>query len=144
MPPLTLWVEAAVAAVFTILFVIYAMVAFKPEHVEHHPMRVYIGAGLQGLIIGLMFGFVILPLRMAFMAAGIPSASSGPPGSIASMSFLPAFILLLVIRRGLLARAPIVGPYLRAYRRAALKQQIDGARRALTRLEALDTRKAET
>ena len=63
---------------------------------------------------------------------------------LASLSALPSLLLLLVIRQGLLARAPLIGRYLRAYRRAAIMHQIDGARRALTRLEAVDARvKAE-
>jgi hypothetical protein len=36
----------------------------------------------------------------------------------------------------------LIGAYLRAYRRAALKHQIDGASKALARLEAIDERKA--
>jgi len=85
---------------------------------------------------------VILPFRLAFflpdpsLVPGVPD----PPKGIASLALLPAFLLLLVTRRGLLARAPGIGRYLRAYRRAALKHQIDGAKRALARLEALDVR----
>ncbi|MDX2277068.1 MAG: hypothetical protein NW206_16600 [Hyphomonadaceae bacterium] len=139
------WIEAAVAPVMALLFLLSAMIMFKPEHVEHHPTRVYIGATLQGFILGLLIGFVILPLRLTFFVPDADLIPATPPQrGLASLSFLPALLLLIVIRRGLLARAPLIGPYLRAYRRAALKHQIDGARRALTRLEALDTRKAET
>jgi hypothetical protein len=67
-----------------------------------------------------------------------------PSKGLASLSALPAFVMLVIIRQGLLARAPLIGRYLRAYRRAAIMHQIDGARRALTRLEAVDARvKAE-
>ena len=62
----------------------------------------------------------------------------GPPQAIASTAILPAFLLLLIIRRGLLARAPLIGRYLRAYRRAALKYQIDVAEKRLHRLESMD------
>ena len=48
--------------------------------------------------------------------------------------------IALVIRRGLLARAPLIGRYLRAYRRAALKYQIDVAEKRLARLEGMDNK----
>jgi hypothetical protein len=91
---------------------------------------------LQGSIVGGLVGLVILPLRLSFFVPEIP----GPPQAIASTAVLPAFLLLLVVRRGLLARAPLIGRYLRAYRRAALRHQIDLSRRRLARLEALDAR----
>ena len=131
---LYLWIEAATVAVIVAIFLFQAFVLFKPEHVEHHPARVRIGAFLQGGIIGGLFGLVILPLRLSFFVPEIP----GPPQAIASTAILPAFLLLLVIRRGLLARAPLVGRYLRAYRRAALKYQIDVAEQQLHRLESMD------
>jgi hypothetical protein len=139
------WIEGGVALAFALVFLLSALVTFKPEHVEHHPLRVYIGAVLQGLILGGLIGFVILPVRLAFFMPDPGLLPQTPPQrGLASLSLLPALILIIVVRRGLLARAPFIGPYLRAYRRAALKHQIDGARRALTRLEAIDVRKPES
>jgi hypothetical protein len=138
------WIEAGVAGTITLIFLLSAIFMFKDEHVEHHPLRVYIGATLQGAIIAVLVGFVILPLRFAFFTPDpnlVPDAPE-PPKGLASLAILPAFMLLLVVRRGLLARAPLIGPYLRAYRRAALKHQIDASSRALARLEAIDERKA--
>ena len=131
---LYLWIEAAAVAAIVAIFLFQAFVLFRPEHTEHHPVRVKIGAFLQGAIIGGLVGLVILPLRLSFFVPEIP----GPPQAIASTAILPAFILLLVIRRGLLARAPLIGRYLRAYRRAALKYQIDVAEKRLARLEGMD------
>ena len=62
-----LWIEGIVALVFMLAFVVHAFFAFRPEHVEHHPERVRIGAAIQGLTIGLLVGFVIVPLRMGYM-----------------------------------------------------------------------------
>ena len=131
---------------FAGLFVLYAFLFFKPEHVEHHPNRVYVGATLQGFIIGALIAFTILPFRFAFFVPDpslVPDAPAPPPKGVASLAILPALLLLLVVRRGVLARAPLIGRYIRAYRRAALKHQIDGARRSLSRLEALDARQAK-
>ena len=145
-PHVLTWLEPLVMLSFTGLFVLYAFLFFKPEHVEHHPTRVLIGAALQGFIIGMLVGFVIMPLRIAFFVPDPAMFPDAPPPSkgLASLSALPAFVMLVIIRQGLLARAPLIGRYLRAYRRAAIMHQIDGARRALTRLEAVDARvKAE-
>jgi len=86
---------------------------------------------------------VILPLRLAFFIPDpslVPDAPAPPrpSGGLASLSIVPFFMMLIVVRRGLLARAPVIGVYLRAYRKAALKQQIAGAQRALARLTAID------
>jgi hypothetical protein len=132
-PHVLTWLEPLVMLSFTGLF-------------EHHPTRVLIGAALQGFIIGMLVGFVIMPLRIAFFVPDPAMFPDAPPPSkgLASLSALPAFVLLVIIRQGVLARAPLIGRYLRAYRRAAIMHQIDGARRALTRLEAVDARvKAE-
>lgn len=143
-PHILSWLEPTVAGGFMLLFVLFAALFFKPEHVEHHPTRVLIGAALQGAIIGVLVAFVILPFRISFFVPDpslFPDAPT-PPKGVASIAILPAFVLLLVIRRGLLARAPFIGRYLRAYRRAALKHQIDGAKKALARLEAIDVKVA--
>lgn len=135
--PLQVWIEGLVALVIMLAFVIHAFFAFKPEHVEHHPARVRIGAAIQGLMIGLLVGFVIVPLRMQFMGGG----SLAAPGS-SSLAYLPAFLMLIVIRRGALLRAPIVSPYLRAYRRAGLLRARDEANKALGKLDDLEGRRA--
>ena len=128
---------------FPLLFFLFAFLIFRPEHVEHHPNRVYIGAVLQGLIIGILIALFILPIRFAFFLPDpglVADAPKPPPKGLASLSILPALGLLWVVRRGVLARAPLIGTFIRAYRRAGLKHQIDGARRTLLRLESLDAR----
>lgn len=137
--PLYLWIELVAVGAIVALFLFQAFFLFNDEHVEHNPLRVRIGALLQGAIVGALVGLVILPLRLSFFVPEIP----GPPQAIASTAVLPAFLLLLVIRRGLLARAPLIGRYLRAYRRAALKYQIDVARKRLARLESMDSKQRD-
>lgn len=135
-----LWIELGVVAAITAMFVAFAVFFLKPEHVDNEPTRVRIGAAIQGLIIGLLVGFVLLPLRLAFF---IPASELGvgeapAPNGWASLSILPSLILLIIVRRGLLARAPLIGVHLRAYRKASLRLQIAHAQRVLTRLKAID------
>lgn len=138
--PLMLWIEGLVALVFMLAFVVHAFLAFKPEHVEHHPTRVRIGAAIQGLTIGLLIGFVIVPLRMGYMdVRGFDPALSP---ALSSLSFLPALLLLITIRRGALLKAPVLKTYLRAYRRASLLKARDDATKALAKLDAIEGRKA--
>lgn len=135
-----LWIELAVVALITALFVASAFFWLRPEDVDHDPARVRIGAAMQGLIMGLLIGFVILPLRLAFLIPGAEGGASAPApsGSMASLSLLPFVVMLIVVRRGLLARAPVIGVFLRAYRKAMLKRQIWGAQVALARLTRID------
>jgi hypothetical protein len=131
------WIEVGAVVGITAAFVLSSFFMFKPEHVEHHPMRVRIGALIQGLTIGALVGFVILPLRIAFFD---PNLAPQTPNSVSSLSFLPAFILLIVIRRGALLRVPYIRKYLRAYRRASLLRTIDVAKKHLTRLDEIEGR----
>jgi hypothetical protein len=133
-----LWIEGLVALVIALAFLIHSFFAFKREHVEHHPARVRIGALIQGLTLGLLLGFVIVPLRMGYMEfRGIDM-----PAGLSSLSFVPAFLLLIVIRRGALLKAPVVKTYLRAYRRATLLKMRDDAVKQLAKLDAIEGRSA--
>lgn len=140
--PLMLWIEGLVALGFMLAFLVHSFFAFRPEHVEHHPERVRIGAAIQGLTIGLLVGFVIVPLRMGYMdVRGFDPALSP---AMSSLSFLPALLLLIIIRRGALLKAPLLKTYLRAYRRASLLKTRDDAGKALARLDAIEGRSSPT
>lgn len=135
-----LWIEGLVALGFMLAFVIHSFFAFKAEHVEHHPGRVRIGAAIQGLTLGLLVGFVIVPLRMGYMdIRGLDPALSP---AMSSLSFLPALLMLIVIRRGALMKAPVLSKYLRAYRRATLLKARDDANKALAKLDAIEARRS--
>lgn len=138
--PLMLWIEGSVALVIAVAFLLYAFFAFKPEHVEHHPARVRIGAAIQGLAVGLLIGFVIVPLRAQVM--DMRGYETGMSSGMASLSFLPAVLLLIAIRRGALLKAPIISKYLRAFRRATLLKARDDADKALAKLDQIEGRSA--
>ena len=42
------WIEASVTIGFPLVFLLFAFFIFKPEHVDHHPNRVYIGGQSSG------------------------------------------------------------------------------------------------
>lgn len=138
--PLMLWIEGVVALVIALAFLLHAFFAFRPEHVEHHPTRVRIGALIQGLSIGLLIGFVIVPLRMQVMDAR--GFDPGVSPQLSSLSFAPALLMLIVIRRGALLKAPVLKTYLRAYRRASLLKTRDDATKALAKLDEIEGRRA--
>jgi hypothetical protein len=135
-----LWIEGLVALAFTLAFLIHSFFAFKAEHVEHHPTRVRIGAAIQGLTIGLLIGFVIVPLRMGYM--DFRGLDPGLSPAMSSLSFLPAFLLLIVIRRGALLKMPVLSTYLRAYRRATLLKARDDTTKALAKLDEIEGRRS--
>jgi hypothetical protein len=133
-----LWIEGAVALAIALAFVTHAFFAFKPAHVEHHPARVRIGAAIQGLTVGLLIGFVMVPLRMQYMDVLDPRSTPG----LSTLSFLPAIVLLIAVRRGVLLKAPVLSKYLRAYRRAGLLKARDDAVKALAKLDEIEGRRA--
>ena len=98
--PLTLWIEGLVALVIMTAFVVHSHFVLKPAHVEHHPARVRIGAAIQGLVIGLLVGFVLVPLRMRFVDGGADMGSGS-----SALAFVPAVLLLILIRRDFFSRS---------------------------------------
>lgn len=135
--PLMLWIEGLVALCFALGFLLHSFFAFRAEHVEHHPARVRVGALIQGLTLGLIVGFVIVPLRMGFMEfRGVDM-----PAGWSSLSFLPALFLMILVRRGALLKAPVIKTYLRAYRRATLLKARDDANKNLAKLDEIEGRK---
>lgn len=138
--PLMLWIEGLVALGFALAFLLHAFFVLKDEHVEHHPLRVRIGALIQGLTLGLIVGFLIVPLRMGIMEFRGIDMPGGP--ATQSLSFLPALFLMFLVRRGVLLKAPVIKTYLRAYRRAMLLKTRDDAIRNLAKLDVIEERRA--
>lgn len=135
---LMLWIEGLVALTIMLAFVVHAFLALKSQHVEHHPVRVRIGAAIQGLTIGLLIGFVLVPLRTRLMEA--TGGAEAP--DLTGLWLLPALVLLILIRRGALMKAPVLKSYLRAYRRATLLKAREDAEKALAKLDAIEGRRA--
>ncbi|MET0181359.1 MAG: hypothetical protein ABW199_00585 [Caulobacterales bacterium] len=133
------WIEGLTALAITIAFLISSFFLFKPHQIAHGPAKVHIGAGIQGATIGLLIGFVMLPLRLSLFA---PEGFNPPSAGSTSLSFLPAFLFLVLVRRGVLLRAPFISRYLRAYRRAGLLKTVDEAQKNLAKLDVIEGRRA--
>ncbi len=86
-------------------------------------------------MLGALIVSVLVPFRIAVMNVRAPSPE-------ASFALLPAFASLIIVRSGLLARAPFFGCFIRAYRRAILRWQIGRAEQTLVRIDAPE-KKAE-
>jgi hypothetical protein len=132
-----LWIEGAVALAIALAFLAYAILALKPQYVAHHPTRVRIGATIQGLTLGLLIGFVMVPLRLQVMHM---SGSVQAPGGLSYLSYIPAFVLYIIVRRGALLKAPVLSLYMRAYRRAMLLKQLDDAQSNLSKLDQIEAK----
>jgi hypothetical protein len=128
----SIWLESWVAGIVAILMFVVSLFIITEEHAGPEIGLARIGAFAQSLILGMLIGFVIAPLRMTLLNG------SGPPDPSAAMGFLPALFLLVFIRQGLLARAPLIGKPMRAYRRALLRRQIAGTNKVLARLDGMD------
>lgn len=134
---MSIWLEFWIAGIVAILMFVVSLFMLKEDYAPGELALARIGAGAQAIILGMFIGFVIAPLRVSLMADTSPEPS-------AAMGFLPALVILILIRQGLLARAPLIGKPMRAYRRALLRRQIGEANKVLTRLDGLDGKKGNS
>lgn len=121
------WVEAAVAAVVTVVFCLTAMLMIRERHRDAALWHVLLGAAIYGAIFGLVIGFVIVPLRMVLINGDLPP-------QYAAVSGFGVLAVMIALRRGLIGRLPFLGPQVRAYRRALLRRTIETAQAQLDRL----------
>lgn len=124
---ISLYIEIAVAAFITLIFVIASLVTLRARHRDTSAWHVHLGAAIYGVIFGAVIGFIIVPLRMALLGGEMPAETAGLSGA-------GALILIIALRRGLLARLPFLGPQVKAYRRASLRRQIESAQKQLDKL----------
>ena len=123
----TFYIEAGVAIFIMGVFVVSAMATLRDRHRDMSAWHVYLGAAIYGAIFGAIIGFVIVPLRIALMSGELPPGMAGYSG-------FGALVLIIALRRGLLARLPFLGPQVKAFRRASLRRQIEGAQQQLDKL----------
>lgn len=123
------WVEAIVAIVATLLFVLSALLMIRKRHRDAALWHVLFGAGVYGAIFGVVIGFIIVPLRAVLMDGDLP-----PP--IAAASGFGVLAVMIALRRGLIGRLPFLGPQVKSYRRALLRRTIEVAEAELARMTA--------
>lgn len=122
-------VEAAVAAVVAIVFVLSSLLSIKAEHRDVEAWHVHVGAAIYGAIFGVVIGFVIVPLRVWLTDASLPP-------KYAAISGFSVLFIMIALRRGLIGRLPFLGPQVKAYRRALLRKTIATAQTQLSKLTA--------
>lgn len=131
---MSIWLEFWIAGIAAILMFVVALFLLKEEYAPGELGLARIGAGVQSIILGMLIGFVMAPLRVSLLADTSPEPA-------AALGFLPALIILVLIRQGLLARAPLIGKPMRAYRKGMLRRQIGEATKVLARLDGMDGKK---
>lgn len=123
--------EAVVALAIFLVVSGSAFVMIKREHAAGELWRARAGAAITGAILGGLVGFAVLPLRFTLMEDG--------GGDLRVLLIaIAAFAGLIIFRRGGAARLPVIGPTVRAYRKAMLRRSIDAAQKQLEKLEARD------
>lgn len=120
-------VEATVAAVVTVMFVLNAMTSIRERHRDVAAWHVLLGAAIYGAIFGGVIGFIIVPLRVWLTDASLPL-------QYAAVSGFSVLFIMLALRRGLIGRLPFLGPQVKAYRRALLRKTIESAQLQLEKL----------
>ncbi|MCK5746644.1 MAG: hypothetical protein KAH44_10525 [Oricola sp.] len=124
---LNLYIEALVALFIAGVFVVSAVLTLKERHRDVPAWHVWLGAAIYGAIFGAIIGFIIVPLRMGLMNGDMPPGMAGYSG-------LGALVLIIALRRGIVARLPFLGPQVKAFRRASLRRQIETAQKQLDKL----------
>lgn len=123
------WVEAIVAIVATLLFVLSALLMIRKRHRDAALWHVLFGAAIYGAIFGIVIGFVIVPLRALLMDGDLPP-------QVAAISGFGVLAIMISLRRGLIGRLPFLGPQVKSYRRALLRRTIETAQTELAKLTA--------
>ncbi|MEZ5891776.1 MAG: hypothetical protein R3C58_01310 [Parvularculaceae bacterium] len=121
------YIEAFAAAAVMIVFVVVSMATLRERHRDTPAWHVNLGAAIYGAILGVVIGFVIVPLRMSLTQGTMPPQTAG-------VSTFAALALVIALRRGLIAQLPFLGPQVKAYRRASLRRQIEIAQKQLDKL----------
>jgi len=120
-------VEAVIALFITGAFVLFSMTSLRERHRDMAAWHVNLGAAIYGVLVGLIIGFVIVPMRMVLMSGQVPPQTA----AISGFGFLA---VMMSIRRGLIGRLPFLGPQVKAYRRAMLRKTIETAQKQLDKL----------
>ena len=124
---LNLWIEMSVAATVMVIFVVNSLAQLRAQHMDRAAWHVHLGAAIYGALIGLVIGFVIMPLRVYLTNASLPP-------QYAAISGLSVLGIMILIRRGVIGRLPFIGPQVKAYRRALLRRTIEQSQMQLDKL----------
>jgi hypothetical protein len=120
-------IEVSVALAIAFGFLISALATLRERHRDAAAWHVWLGALIYGTVFGCLIGFVVMPLRLVLTDGSLPPEQAGYAG-------LGLFAAVIVLRRGVLSRLPVLGPQVKAYRRAALRRSIEQAEKRIEKL----------
>ena len=128
-PPdhIPLYASLLAAGLIASAIVVSGLVGLRKRHRDASVWVIYGGASVYGAVFGAIIVFAVMPMRSALTAGDDFTPQMGA-------SAAAVFGLVYALRTGLLARAPLFGPLVRAYRRAMLRKSIEDAEKALKRL----------
>lgn len=125
-----LWIEFAVAAFVAVASYVTARFLIKEHHADPFTLDEALkGAMLYGVFIGVLVGFMLLPVRVMMMDQGIEEAAASA-GSVLPLGIA----LLLYFRSDFPAAAPVLGRYFAAYKVAMLRRASDRTDRRVGRI----------
>ncbi|MEQ1932078.1 MAG: hypothetical protein ABL957_16315 [Parvularculaceae bacterium] len=126
-----LYIEISAAVIIALGFLVTSFTNLRERHRDVAAWHVWLGALIYGTVFGLVIGFVVMPLRLLLTDGTIPPEQAGYAG-------LGLFGALIILRRGVLSRLPILGPQVKAYRRASLRRSIEQAEKQIEKLSPKD------
>jgi hypothetical protein len=129
--------SSAVAVGVVALFLLSTILLVKREHCGDHKWRVVVGSAIEGVIVGLIAAFVMMPrlvtLTPSFHTTDIGSLMTVPMQAV----LLPSAILMEVTRNGGLSNVPGLSFFLRPRRRALLIRRKIALDKQLAKLNAV-------
>ena len=128
--------ESALFAAILALFVAWAIVFTKPEHLAGNAKwRVVAGAAIEGVIVGAILGYVLLPGWISFTPLALRPTEE-VLALKSQMVLAPAFLVEEIVRNGGLTNVPGFSYFLRPRRRAILLRRKSALEEGLAKLDA--------
>src|SRR3972149_930092 len=134
------WIETAVATLIVALFLLWAIVFVKPDQVlGRSRARIVVGAAFEGVIVGGLVGFVLLPGWVSLQPFALRPAEEVMTWRVQAV-LVPAFLASEIVRNGGLTNVPGLSYFLQPRRRAVLVRRKIALEKQLAKLDAALTR----
>ena len=126
-------IQIFMVVIFTTMIFAASFILLRERHKAGKPMDVHFGALIYGLLLGSFVAGLLYPVRMAAMSGEM---DMGSPEF--AQSYLPLFAgFIILFRTDILARIPLIGTAIIAYRSAMLRRGVEKSQARLAKLSAL-------